>query len=1126
MTLSSPNAGASWQVGTSQTVGWSVVGDTSQISYFVVRLSTDNGVNYTDISANLSTSTRSFNYTSSSGQATTKAACWVRAFNASGTILAGAISSGAFTIANPALMIAPAVQTLEATAVTTSSAQLNGYIDANGLPTTAYFEFGLTTSYGSTTASGNLGTTVQNIAFVQAGLSPSSIYHFRTVGSNSQGTTRGSDMTFTTLPASASPQQAWVAGTSGLGLRLRSAPSSTSTILLVMPEGSTVTLLGDTQNADGYLWRHLTYSAQDGWADAQYLVFTPGTTPVPPAGPITLRQLQADGLSPITGGGMANASSVVLAATPSGPSSQQFSLQLEVRPSGTAFSGPTATTTSVQGGSEARATVSALANQSYHWRARVLDGNGVASSWVSFSGNTTDFTVNASTPPLASFSWSPAQVFTGDSITFAAQAAGKSGLIFNWNFGGIQTATGGTVNQIFSQSGAISVTLTVSDAQNNQSQKSLTVSVASKDLVDRINVTASTAEALLDQVLADATSLSDAADYFSTGVQSASDDIAATAALTAASLMFDEGDTTQLAQRCVDWTRQTYGDAAAAELLAKDAFHYIATATTDQIRDEFAKTIATRVADNFGSGNGGQTYHQIWIPGLTSLVTQQKADIEQKRQQALTAASSLNPAQSALMVQNLQSRLLGNLALQTSYHENANLPISFEDFKSSDETGWTTYNIGQHLFSISTSLLGTALGGVGGVVAGVAAKATQAELDIFNTLATQSAEVQLLSSSLAIGAQGTFTVNKIATNAEAGLNDVINSLTPPTPAGIINSISAYSQGTYFSTVDLTPRWFASAAYSDVVIQNSGQQASTYRMEAFLTKTFVTGQLPVHFLGLGQRKYDIQVATAQDGIVLNPGAQTTVRLAFLAGDGGSIPEGQDITYVLTSRTSDGYYRQDSQIQHFGTTYLDENGSVVDPALIALANVSQPPLQSSLLVFPGTNICELKITVQNPLEIPVMFDLGQDLPAGATVINAAGGTYSNNHLSWQLNMQPGELQFYQVVLQLQLPVSNPPVTNTIASAYDAVNDAWVEFAQTPVVSQMTLSPPPQIQPTGFNNGDFGVGVQALIPGIYRVEATSDFINWNPVLTVTNDAGSFHVTDPTAQNHSRFYRAVRLQ
>jgi GH18 family chitinase len=108
MTLNSPNAGATWQIGTSQTVSWSVSGDTSHISYFVVRLSINNGSSYTDISANLSAATRSFNYTPTSGQATTTAVVWVRAFNSSGTFLAGAISSGPFTIiaaSSPALTV-------------------------------------------------------------------------------------------------------------------------------------------------------------------------------------------------------------------------------------------------------------------------------------------------------------------------------------------------------------------------------------------------------------------------------------------------------------------------------------------------------------------------------------------------------------------------------------------------------------------------------------------------------------------------------------------------------------------------------------------------------------------------------------------------------------------------------------------------------------------------------------------------------------------------------------------------------------------------------------------------------------------------------------------------------------
>jgi hypothetical protein len=106
MGLNSPNAGATWQVGASQTVSWSATGNTSSISYFVVMLSTNGGGSYSAISSNLSSSSRSFSYTPNSGQASTSAVVWVKAFDSGNNFLAGAISSGDFIIANPTPTIA------------------------------------------------------------------------------------------------------------------------------------------------------------------------------------------------------------------------------------------------------------------------------------------------------------------------------------------------------------------------------------------------------------------------------------------------------------------------------------------------------------------------------------------------------------------------------------------------------------------------------------------------------------------------------------------------------------------------------------------------------------------------------------------------------------------------------------------------------------------------------------------------------------------------------------------------------------------------------------------------------------------------------------------------------------
>ncbi len=104
------------------------------------------------------------------------------------------------------LVRTPIVTTNAATNVASFSATLNGSVNPNGLTTTIHFQYGTTTSYGSTTANQTFtGNTTRNVAANISGSSASTTYHFRIEATNSAGTRFGSDRTFTALSATGAP---------------------------------------------------------------------------------------------------------------------------------------------------------------------------------------------------------------------------------------------------------------------------------------------------------------------------------------------------------------------------------------------------------------------------------------------------------------------------------------------------------------------------------------------------------------------------------------------------------------------------------------------------------------------------------------------------------------------------------------------------------------------------------------------------------------------------------------------------------------------------------------------------------------------------------------------------------
>jgi uncharacterized delta-60 repeat protein len=97
---------------------------------------------------------------------------------------------------------APQVTTGSATGIVRTGAVLNGMVNPYSLPTTAHFEYGLTTSYGSTTADAALGNAYTGVttSSIISGLTDNTLYHYRLVATSAAGTTYGADATFTTAP--------------------------------------------------------------------------------------------------------------------------------------------------------------------------------------------------------------------------------------------------------------------------------------------------------------------------------------------------------------------------------------------------------------------------------------------------------------------------------------------------------------------------------------------------------------------------------------------------------------------------------------------------------------------------------------------------------------------------------------------------------------------------------------------------------------------------------------------------------------------------------------------------------------------------------------------------------------
>ena len=129
-------------------------------------------------------------------------------------IIALALVAGTLALAVPgaasAASSAPAVSTGSSSNATFSTVILYGYVDPHGLTTTYAFQYGTTSAYGGQSPLAPAGNGTITVKFSQTvtGLQAATVYHYRIVAINQDGTTFGKDRTFTTAKIPLSVQLA------------------------------------------------------------------------------------------------------------------------------------------------------------------------------------------------------------------------------------------------------------------------------------------------------------------------------------------------------------------------------------------------------------------------------------------------------------------------------------------------------------------------------------------------------------------------------------------------------------------------------------------------------------------------------------------------------------------------------------------------------------------------------------------------------------------------------------------------------------------------------------------------------------------------------------------------------
>ncbi len=353
------------------------------------------------------------------------------------------------------------VTTLPATDVTSTTATLNGSWEADGYPTTAFFQWGLTPSFGNSTPLQNFsaGANAIVLSMPVTGLLPGALYHCRLVVSNLSGALNfGATLTFATPGP-----PAVVTGPAG------DISGSTATLQGTVNSGNLETMAyfewGATKDYDQATSIQLINAGTSAVAMTNLLTgLSPGATYH-----YRLIGFNSEGIDVGSDATFTTAlPPVALTQTASGVGSAGATLNALVNPMGaetvarfewgaTTNYGNNTSFQNVGADAEGVAVSQLLSGlafgTAYHFRIVASNNTGVA------FGEDVTFTTSLPPPPAPAFSASPTNGLFPLTVRFTNVTAGLvTG--YAWNFGDGATAVAVNPTHIFTNAGSYTVSLT------------------------------------------------------------------------------------------------------------------------------------------------------------------------------------------------------------------------------------------------------------------------------------------------------------------------------------------------------------------------------------------------------------------------------------------------------------------------------------------------------------------------------------------------------------------------------------------------------------------------------------------------------------------------------------------